>query len=172
MHTLAMPGFRSFARDATAVFVTVIFTLPILWWALSSITPTDALLDLGKMITLDFTPTFDHFALAILGEAGTIFGSRQSLIGSIVVAVLSMLFTLLAALPAAFVLSRQRFKGRTALLNLFLLQRFLPAIALIFPLVVLYHMAGLVDPRVGLAFAHAELYRAVARQNADACGRV
>ncbi len=139
--------------DISAVLVTTFWVLPILWWALSSITPTDALLDLGKMLRFDLTQTFDHFALAIRGETGTIFGSRQSLIDSIVVAVLSMLFTLLAALPAAFVLSRQRFKGRTVLLNLSPLQRFLPAIALIFPLVVLYHMAGLVAALTTTALA-------------------
>jgi multiple sugar transport system permease protein len=158
----AMLSLARLARDIAAVLVTVLFGLPILWWVVSSITPNDALLDLPKFLRLDFSPTPDNFAVAILGEAGSVFDSRESLIDSTIVALLSTVSCIASALPAAFALSRVKFRQRENLLRLFLLQRFVPTIALIFPLVVAYHMAGLIDSRFGLALAHAGLNLPVA----------
>jgi multiple sugar transport system permease protein len=153
---------RHFIRDVTAVLVTAIVALPLVWWALSSITPNDALLDIQKFLTFDYSPTFAHFKLAIFGEAGTVFDSRQSLIDSMTVATLATAIALFVSLPAAYVLSRMEFKWRRFMLTAILMQRFVPATALIFPLVVAYNTFGLIDSRIGLAFAHAALCLPVA----------
>ena len=67
----------SYIRDAAAVVVTSIYVLPILWWGMSAFTPADAMLDLRRVLTFDYTPTLDNFALTMLGAGGTIFDSRQ-----------------------------------------------------------------------------------------------
>lgn len=144
-------------RDLTAISVVAVYTLPIIWWALSAFTPSDVLLDLPRALTFDYQPTLDYFALTLFGEGGTIFDSRQSLIDSVVVAMLSTSIALAAAIPMAYALSSFAFKNKSRWLNLVLLQRFLPPIAIIFPLVGLYHSIGLLDTRLGVAMAHAAL---------------
>ena len=147
--------FSSSLRDATAVLVVAIYVLPIIWWGLSAFTPSDALLDLHRVLTFDYTPTFDNFALTMLGENGTIFDSRQSLLNSIIIALISTAIVLAAALPMSYALSSFTFKLKSRWLRLVLLQRFMPPIAIIFPLVMIYHTAGLLDTRLGVALAHA-----------------
>jgi multiple sugar transport system permease protein len=148
---------RELVRDVLAVTVVALYVLPIIWWILSAFTPSDALLDIGRMMRLDFTPTLDNFALTIFGAGGTIFSSGASLRDSVIVALLSTMIVLFAALPMAHALSVFRFRGQHALLRTVLLQRFLPPIAIIFPLVSAYHTVGLLDTRLGVALAHAAL---------------
>jgi multiple sugar transport system permease protein len=144
-------------RDLTAISVVGIYVLPIIWWGLSAFTPSDALLDLKRALAFDYTPTFDYFYLTLFGEGGTIYDSRDSLLDSLVVALLSTFVALLAAVPVAFALSTFAFKHKSRLLLAVLLQRFLPPIAIVFPLVGLYHSIGLLDTRLGVALAHAAL---------------
>ncbi len=146
--------FHSFVRDATAILVVAIYVLPIVWWGLSAFTPSDALLDVKRVLTFDYKPTLDNFALTMLGAGGTIFDSRQSLLDSVVIALLSTAILLTAALPMAYALSSFTFKLKARWLNLVLLQRFMPPIAIIFPLVMIYHSAGLLDTLLGVALAH------------------
>ena len=141
-------------RDAAAILVVAIYVLPIIWWGLSAFTPADALLDLHRLLTFDYTPTLDNFALTMLGAGGTIFDSRQSLVDSIIIALISTAIVLAAALPMAYALSSFTFKRKPTWLRLVLLQRFMPPIAIIFPLVMIYHTVGLLDTRLGVAMAH------------------
>jgi multiple sugar transport system permease protein len=144
-------------RDLTAFFVVAVYTLPVIWWALSAFTPSDVLLDLSRALSFDYTPTFDNFALTLFGEGGTIFDSRESLFDSLVAALLSTAIALVAAVPMAYALSTFAFKHKSRLIVAVLLQRFLPPIAIVFPLVGLYHSIGLLDTRLGVALAHAAL---------------
>jgi multiple sugar transport system permease protein len=148
---------KRMVRDVMAVLVCIVYVIPILWWIVSSFTPTDALLDIDRMLALDFKPTLSNFAVAVFGEAETIFDSRQSLVDSVVVALLSTAIGLLAAIPAAYGLSLCAHRSRKIAFALLVLQRVLPPVAVVFPLVVIYHAAGLIDSRFGLALAHAGL---------------
>jgi multiple sugar transport system permease protein len=152
--TMSKP-WTTLLRDVTAILVVAVYVLPIVWWALSAFTPSDALLDLRRVLTFDYAPTFDNFAVTLLGESGTIFDSRGSLLNSIIIALLSTVIVLVAALPMAHALSAFTFKRKATWLNLVLLQRFMPPIAIIFPLVMVYHAVGLLDTRLGVALAHA-----------------
>jgi multiple sugar transport system permease protein len=147
-------SFSTYLRDVAAILVVAIYVLPIVWWGLSAFTPSAALLDVSRVLTFDYTPTFDNFTLTMLGAGGTIFDSRQSLIDSIIIALLSTAIVLTAALPMAYALSSFTFKRKSRWLRLVLLQRFMPPIAIIFPLVMMYHSAGLLDTRLGVALAH------------------
>jgi multiple sugar transport system permease protein len=142
-------------RDITAVTVVSIYVLPIIWWGLSAFTPTDALLDLHRVLTFDYVPTLSNFALTIFGAGGTIFDSRQSLVDSVIIALLSTAIVLMTSLPMAYALSSFQFKARATLSRIVLLQRFLPPIAIILPLVVIYHHVGLLDTYIGVALVHA-----------------
>lgn len=144
-------------RDVAAISVVSIYVAPILWWGLSAFTPSDALLDPRRALTFDYKPTLEYFALTLFGEGGSIYDSRDSLRDSLIVALLSTLISLAAAIPMAYALSTFAFRHKSRVVLVVLLQRFLPPIAVIFPLVMLYHSVGLLDTRLGLALAHAAL---------------
>jgi multiple sugar transport system permease protein len=149
------------ARDALAVFVTGIFMFPIFWWALTSIKPISAVFDKDKIVWFNFKPTLINYAVTLLGRsrsqlaiddglgmgvAGTeAYDSRSSILDSLVVSIGATCLTMIAALFAAYALSRMRFWGRDAFLNWVLGQRFMPPIAIIFPLVLTYKWAGMRD---------------------------
>jgi multiple sugar transport system permease protein len=147
--------FSTLLRDFAAIAVVTVYVLPIGWWVLSAFTPNDALLDIGRMLRFEFTPTWSNFSVAVFGDGGSIYDSRGSLISSIIVALLSTMIALMAAVPMAYGISMLRAKYQGPLLRLVLLQRFLPPIAIIFPLVMAYHQVGLLDTHLGVALAHA-----------------
>jgi multiple sugar transport system permease protein len=150
-----------FIRDSIAVLVTGIFMFPMFWWALTSIKPISAVFDKDKVVWFNFKPTLINYAVTLLGRsrsqlaiddglgmgvAGTeAYDSRSSMLDSIVVSIGATTITMFVAILAAYALSRMRFRGRDAFLNWVLGQRFMPPIAIIFPLVITFKLAGLRD---------------------------
>ena len=149
------------ARDALAALVTAVFMFPIFWWALTSIKPISAVFDKDRIVWFDFIPTAINYAVTLLGYsrsqlaidaglgmgvAGTeAYDSRSSILDSAVVSVGATVVTMMVAIPAAYALSRLAFRGRNAFLNWVLGQRFMPPIAIIFPLVTTYKWLGMRD---------------------------
>ena len=121
----------------------------------SPIKPRSAIFDKDRVVFFDSVPTSINYAVTLLGRsrseaataAGDTFGvggassydSRQTLIDSIVVAVGSAALTMLLAVLAAYALSRFAFRGRQAYLGWVLSQRFMPPIAIIVPIVFMFH---------------------------------
>ncbi len=150
-----------FVRDSVSVFVTGLFMFPIFWWALTSIKPISAVFDKDKVVWFDFTPTLINYAVTLFGRsrsqlaiddglgmgvAGTeAYDSRESMLDTIVVSLGATAITMIVAVLAAYALSRMRFRGRDAFLNWVLGQRFMPPIAIIFPLVLTFKFAGMRD---------------------------
>ncbi len=148
-------------RDFAAVFVTGLFMFPIFWWALTSIKPISAVFDKDRVVWFDFSPTLINYAVTLFGRSRSqlaiddglgmgvagaeAYDSRSSILDSIVVSIGATTLTMFAAIFAAYALSRMRFTGRAAFLNWVLGQRFMPPIAIIFPLVITYKWAGMRD---------------------------
>jgi multiple sugar transport system permease protein len=164
-------------RDIVAVLVVAIFIFPLAWWALTSIKPMYAIFNKDHVVVFDFVPTLINYAVVLLGwsraelaiESGSTFGvggtssydSRQTIIDSVVIAVGSTALTMIVAVLAAYALSRMAFRGRAGFLNWVLGQRFMPPIAIIVPLVLMYKVAGMRDTDnlflgyIGLIIIHA-----------------
>ncbi|HEY1386872.1 MAG TPA: carbohydrate ABC transporter permease, partial [Dongiaceae bacterium] len=159
---------RRLSRDVAAVIVVGIFMFPLFWWGLTSFKPTSAIFNKDEVVFFDFEPTLVNYKVTLLGksraelaiESGNTFGvggassydSRQTILDSIVVAVGSTILTVLAGVSAAYALSRMKFRGRQAYLNWILSQRFVPPIAIIVPVVFMFHFLGLRDTLTGLIF--------------------
>jgi multiple sugar transport system permease protein len=165
------------SRDIVAVLVVAIFIFPLAWWALTSIKPMYAIFNKDHVVVFDFVPTLINYAVVLLGwsraelaiESGSTFGvggtssydSRQTIIDSVVIAVGSTALTMIVAVLAAYALSRMAFRGRAGFLNWVLGQRFMPPIAIIVPLVLMYKVAGMRDTDnlflgyIGLIIIHA-----------------
>jgi multiple sugar transport system permease protein len=160
------PLARRLLRDATAVAVVAIFMFPLFWWALTSFKPTSAIFNKDEVVFFDFTPTLVNYQVTLLGKSraelaidsgntfgvggGSTYDSRQTIVDSIVVAVGATALTILLGVSAAYSLSRMRFRGRQAYLNWVLSQRFMPPIAIIVPIVFMFHYVGLRDTLLGL----------------------
>ncbi len=160
-------------RYATAILITAVFMFPIFWWGLTSIKPTSAIFNKDKVVVFDFEPTLINYRVTVLGEnpseltggstgSGTTMGTggensfdgRKTIVDSIVVAVGSTIFTLFIALGAAYALSRMAFRGNQLYMNWILSHRFLPPIAIIVPLVFMFHDLGIRDTHIGLILVH------------------
>jgi multiple sugar transport system permease protein len=148
-------------RDTVAVLVTGIFMFPIFWWALTSIKPISAVFDKDKIVWFNFKPTLINYAVTLLGRSRSqlaiddglgmgvagaeAYDSRESLLDTLVVSIGATTITMIVAVLAAYALSRMRFSGRDTFLNWVLGQRFMPPIAIIFPLVLTFKFAGMRD---------------------------
>jgi multiple sugar transport system permease protein len=148
-------------RDLLAAFVTAIFAFPIFWWALTSIKPISAVFDKDRIVWFDFKPTLINYGVTLFGQSRSqlaideglgmgvagaeAYDSRVSILESVAVSVGATAITIFVAVLAAYALSRMRFNGRETYLNWVLGQRFMPPIAILVPLVLMYKMAGLRD---------------------------
>ena len=160
-------------RYAVAIAIVTIFMFPIFWWALTSVKPTSAIFNKDKVVVFDFKPTLDNYRVTVLGAnpaelsggsvgSGTTMGTsgessydgRNTIYDSIIIAIGSTVFTCFIALGAAYSLSRMAFRGHQLYLNWILSHRFLPPIAIIVPLVFMFHDLGLRDTHLGLIIAH------------------
>jgi multiple sugar transport system permease protein len=163
-------GGSGLLRTVVAAIVVAIFMFPLFWWGLTSIKPRSAIFDKDRVVFLDFVPTGINYAVTLLGKsrseaataAGNTFGvggassydSRQTIIDSTVVAVGSTALTVLLAMLAAYALSRFAFRGRQGFLGWVLSQRFMPPVAVIVPIVFMFHYLGLRDTLAGLILIH------------------
>lgn len=160
-------------RYVLAITITCIFMFPIFWWGLTSIKPTSAIFNKDEVVVFNFKPTLDNYRVTVLGASpaalsggnvasGNTFGTggensfdgRKTILDSIIIAVGSTIFTILISVGAAYALSRMRFSGSQLYLNWILSHRFLPPIAIIVPLVFMFHDLGLRDTHIGLIIVH------------------
>jgi multiple sugar transport system permease protein len=148
-------------RDALAVFVTALFAFPIFWWALTSIKPISAVFDKDRVVWFDFVPTLINYGVTLFGQSRSqlaiddglgmgvagagAYDSRVSILESVAVSVGSTIITVTIAVLAAYALSRMRFSGRESFLNWVLGQRFMPPIAILVPIVMMFKAAGMRD---------------------------
>lgn len=160
-------------RYAVALFITLVFLFPIFWWGLTSVKPKSAIFNKDEVVVFDFKPTLINYRVTVLGESpaaltggstgsGTTMGTggensfdgRKTIFDSLVVAIGSTIFTIAVSVGAAYALSRLRFRWHQLYLNWVLSHRFLPPIAIIVPLVFIFHDLGLRDTHLGLILVH------------------
>jgi multiple sugar transport system permease protein len=153
-------------RDVAAIIVVAMFMFPLFWWGLTSIKPSWAIFDKDEVVFFNFTPTAINYEVTLLGRSrseaatakGDTFGvggassydSRGTILSSIIIALGSTLLTILLGVPAAYALSRIHFRSQQNFLSWVLSQRFMPPIAIIVPIVFMYHYLGLLDSHLGL----------------------
>ncbi|HRX35816.1 MAG TPA: carbohydrate ABC transporter permease [Aestuariivirga sp.] len=142
-------------RDATAVAVVAIFMFPLFWWGLTSFKPLNAVFNVESVVWFDFVPTLSNYAVVLGGYGPEFFNSQSAIRDSLVVASGATALTLLAALPGAYAISFYGFPLKRALFGWVIFQRIVPPIAVIVPLVYIYHGVGLHNTRPGVIFAHA-----------------
>jgi len=141
-------------RYCFSIAIVGLFLFPIGWWALTSIKPASAIFDRDRAVFFDFEPTLANYYMVLGSDWNTTMEGRSSIISSTIIAGGSTVLTTIIALMAAFALSRMRSLRDKPYLNIILLQRILPPIAIIIPLVFVFRDLRLHDTHLGLIFAH------------------
>ena len=160
-------------RTLAAAIVAGVFILPILWWALASIKPTQEILSVPPKL-FDFDPTLNWYRVVLgnadptqlnlettgsvgRGSGGSTFFSLPYLRDSAVVGVGSTALVLLLAAPAAYAMSRFALRWRKDLAFWILSQRMMPPIVAAFPLFFIFRQLGWIDTYHGLILVHAAM---------------
>ena len=154
---------------AAAALLLAIVLLPALWMLQLSLRPGGDIFDLS----LAFIPTLDNYRALWTGLFPGSF--RNSIIVSLATTVLSLLF----GVPAAYALSRCRFRARRLIALWILATRMAPPVAFTIPFFLAYRFLGLIDSLTGLVVIYltfnlalvvwAQLFRRRAARTGGGC---
>ena len=127
--------------------------LPLYWLGLLSLTTRSVLLRDPTPLA-PMPPTAANFAWLIESGDGQAELVRRGFANSLIIAVLVTALSLVIATPAAYAVSRRRFRGASALLFAVFVGRAYPPVALAVPFFWLYARHGLLGTRHGLVVAY------------------
>jgi multiple sugar transport system permease protein len=133
-----------------AVIATVWVVLPIYFLVVNAWSSQDAVNAFPKA----FVPEMNNESLSFLLSFD---GVLSSLVNSLIVAAITMVFSIGLGAPAGYALARYEFRGKGTFRLLILLTRAFPLPLLALPLTVLYIRLGVDDTLVGLALVHTML---------------
>lgn len=132
----------------TLAVVLVIYGFPFIYLLLTSFkTPLDAIAVPPSVLPSQWT--LENYVTALTKD-----GVAPALINSVVTAVLSTVFSLVLAVPAAYAITRYRTPSGRVFVLAALVTRMVPTIAVGAPLVETMRTLGLSDTSLGLAIAH------------------
>jgi multiple sugar transport system permease protein len=143
---------------AAAAVTLLIWTLfPFVWILLTSLkSPGDMLSVPPKFV---FTPTIDNYAALVIGEQRGQYSSTRPdfplfFLNSVIISLGAVALSVAAGIPAAYALARFNFPMKNALAFTFMSFRFVPFIAFVIPLYLIYQQLGLYNTHTGLIFAY------------------
>ncbi len=145
------------ALVAGSLLLIVWTVFPFLWILLTSLkNPGDILSVPPKFV---FSPTFDNYAALVLGEQHGQYASTRPdfprfFLNSMVISIGAVALSVAAGIPAAYALARFTFPLKNALAFVFMSFRFVPFIAFVIPLYLLYQRLGLYNTYQGLILAY------------------
>jgi multiple sugar transport system permease protein len=140
---------------AVALVLWTVF--PFIWILLTSLkSPGDMLSVPPKFV---FTPTTDNYAALVIGEQRGQYASARPdfprfFLNSMIISTGAVALSVAAGIPAAYALARFAFPLKNALAFVFMSFRFVPFIALVIPLYLLFQQFGLYNTHVGLILAY------------------
>jgi multiple sugar transport system permease protein len=106
-----------------------------------------------------FAPTFDNYAALVMGEQRGQYSSTRPdfplfFLNSLIISLGSVALSVVAGIPAAYALARFKFPMKDGLSFVLMSFRFVPFIAFVIPLYLLYQKLGLYNTHPGLIFAY------------------
>ncbi len=148
---------RNVAMFVGAAVLLLWTVFPFFWILLTSLkSPGDIISVPPKFL---FTPTTDNYAALVLGEQRGQYASTRPdfprfFLNSIIISVGAVALSVAAGIPAAYALARFNFPFKNALAFTFMSFRFVPFLAFVIPLYLLYQQIGLYNTHGGLIFAY------------------
>lgn len=142
---------RDLATYAAALALAALFVGPILWLASLAIrTPQEALMGAARLVPRD--PTLENLRRVLLDDA-----FARYLWNAVKLCALGALGAVLAATPAAYALSRRRFRGAGALMVGVLTVQMVSPLVLLIPLYRHMERLGLLESHLAVAAVYAAL---------------
>lgn len=137
---------RSGVPANLAIILALVFVLfPVVWLVQMSLRPNEDILGYRML----FVPTLANYR-ALLNDSSFV----RSFLNSVVSSGTSTVVALILGTPAAYALSRGKFRGRSTISMWILATRMAPPIAFVIPFFVAFRVAGLVDTVWGLALIY------------------
>jgi multiple sugar transport system permease protein len=140
------------------VAVLIVWTVfPFFWILLTSLkSPGDIISVPPKFV---FAPTFDNYAALVIGEQRGQYASTRPdfplfFLNSMIISIGAVALSVAAGIPAGYALARFNFPLKNALAFVFMSFRFVPFIAFVIPLYLLYQRVGLYNTHTGLILAY------------------
>jgi multiple sugar transport system permease protein len=143
------------ALGAAGLVIWTVF--PFLWILLTSLKVPNDIISVPPKIV--FTPTMQNYAALLFGQVRDGYASARPdfpmfFLNSIIVSFGSIFLSILVSIPAAFALARFDFPLKNALAFAFMSFRFVPFIAFVIPLYLLFQRFGLYNTHIGLILAY------------------
>jgi multiple sugar transport system permease protein len=142
---------QSLALYAGLTVLVLVIGMPFWWVVTGSVKlPQEIIQRIPTMVPHSFT--LRHFEKLLQSSDFSVY-----LVNSIIVALFSMIATIVLALPAAYAFFRMDFPGRDLFYRLILLAYAFPAIVVLIPLYGLFAHIGLIDSRASLVIVNVAL---------------
>ena len=148
---------NSILVHVAAWVVAIVILAPFGWMVLASITPQRVLITTPLRWIPD-TWDFSRYVTIFTGGSDGVGATFRAAMGnSIVVAVGTVIISMIVGILGAYAFARLRFRFRRAVLVLFLATYMLPQIALLIPLYLILNQLNLLDTTTGLIFVDCAL---------------
>jgi multiple sugar transport system permease protein len=156
----AVPDQRYVQKVAIAVATVLLLVwtvFPFVWILLTSLKSPGDILSVPPTFT--FVPTLDNYAALVMGEPRGQYSSTRPdvplfFLNSIIISFGAVALSVAAGIPAAYALARFTFPFKNAIGFVLMSFRFVPFIAFVIPLYLLYQRLGLYNTHTGLIFAY------------------
>lgn len=146
--TTSKPGARVLATHAALIACSVVFLIPLYWLVTSSV-KTDAQLHAWPPVWVPHPITMEHYRKGL-----SFIPFPRMLANTLIVAVLSVVGTVVSCSLVAYSLTATRWKGRDTLFYVLLATMMLPGQVTMVPLFVLFAKMGWVDTFAPLTVPH------------------
>jgi multiple sugar transport system permease protein len=140
-----------------AVLLLAWTVFPFVWILLTSLKSPGDIISVPP--TFVFTPTFDNYAALVMGEQRGQYSSTRPdfplfFLNSLIISLGAVALSVVAGIPAAYALARFDFPMKDGIGFVLMSFRFVPFIAFVIPLYLLYQKLGLYNTYPGLIFAY------------------
>jgi multiple sugar transport system permease protein len=150
---------ESYGRLALGIIVCAIYLIPLFWMVSTSLKPKDQIFQKPPVL-FPSSPQVDSYR-SILGlpsnKPELYINTLVYFKNSLLIAAWTTLLTLILAVPAAYALSRFKFRGRTTFLLFLLVAQMLPSVLLVIPLFVLFRIFNLYSTYLSVILADTAL---------------
>ncbi len=148
---------RNVAIMMAAIVLLLWTVFPFIWILLTSLKTANDILSVPPKFV--FSPTISNYMALVIGEQRGAYASSRPdfplfFLNSMIISFGAVALSDPAAIPAAYALARFDFPFKNALAFLFLSFRFVPFIAFVIPLYLLFQKFGLYNTHLGLILAY------------------
>ena len=147
------------ARFVFGIIITFIYLIPLFWMVSTSLKPPNEIIQKPPVL-FPSAPQVDSYR-SVLGypthREELYINTGVYLKNSLIIATCTALLALVLGIPAAYALSRFKFRGKTSFLLFLLVSQMLPSVLLVIPLFVIFRIFGLFNTYTSVIVADTAL---------------